>query len=41
MLSVNSEASFLVNTNEFLNFTDTMNMDDSENFKKSEIIVES
>ena len=30
MLSVNSEASSLVNTNEFLEFIDTMNMDSSE-----------
>ena len=35
MLSVNSEASSLVNTNEFLEFIDTMDMDDSENTKQS------
>ena len=33
MLSVNSEASSLVNTNVFLEFIDTMDMDDSENTK--------
>ena len=41
MLSVNSEASSLVNTNEFLEFIDTMNMDDSENTKQSETTIES
>ena len=41
MLSVNSEASSLVNTNEFLEFIDTMDMDDSENTKQSETIIES
>ena len=40
MLSVNSEASSLVNTNEFLEFIDTMDMDDSENTKQSETIVD-
>ena len=41
MLSVNSEASSLVNTNEFLEFIDTMDMDDSENTKQSETSTES
>ena len=41
MLSVNSEASSLVNTNKFLEFTDTMDMDDSENTKQSETVIES
>ena len=41
MLSVNSEASSLVNTNEFLEFIDTMDMDDSENTKQSETVIES
>ena len=41
MLSVNSQASSLVNTNEFLEFIDTMDMDDSENTKESEIVIES
>ena len=41
MLSMNSEASSLVNTNEFLEFIDTMDMDDSENTKQSETIIES
>ena len=41
MLSVNSEASSLVNTNEFLEFIDTMDMDDSENTKQSETVFES
>ena len=31
LLSVNSEASFLVNTNEFQEFIDTVDMDSSEN----------
>ena len=41
MLSVNSEASSLVNTNEFLEFVDTMDMDSSENTKQSETTIES
>ena len=41
MLSVNSEASSLVNTNEFLEFIDTMDMDDSQNTKQSETVIES
>ena len=41
MLSVNSEASSLANTNEFLEFIDTMDMDDSENTKQSETVIES
>ena len=41
MLSVNSEASSLVNTNEFLEFIDTMDMDSSENTKQSVTIIES
>ena len=41
MLSVNSEASSLVNTNELLEFIDTMDMDESENTKQSDIAVES
>ena len=41
ILSVNSEASSSLNTNEFLNFIDTMDIDDSENTKQSETIVES
>ena len=41
MLSVNSEASSLINTNEFLEFIDTMDMDDSENTKQSETLIES
>ena len=41
MLSVNSEASSLVNTNEFLEFIDTMGMDSSENTKQSETTIES
>ena len=41
MLSVNSEASSLVNTNEFLELIDTMDVDDSENTKQSETIIES
>ena len=41
MLSVNSEASSLVDTNEFLEFIDTMDMDDSENTKQSETVIES
>ena len=41
MLSVNSEASSLVNTNEFLEFIDTMDMDDSENTKQSKTIIKS
>ena len=41
MLSVNSEASSLVNTNEFLEFVDKMDMDSSENTKQSETTIES
>ena len=41
ILSVNSEASSLVNTNELLEFIDTMNMDESENTKQSDVAVES
>ena len=41
MLSVNSEASSLVNTNELLEFIDTMDMDGSENTKQSETTIES
>ena len=41
MLSVNSEASSLVNTTEFLEFIDTMDMDSSENTKQSETMIES
>ena len=41
MLSVNSEASYLAHTNEFLEFIDTMDMDDSENTKQSETLIES
>ena len=41
MLSVILEASSLVNTNEFLEFIDTMDLDDSENTKQSETIIES
>ena len=41
MLSVNLEASSLVNTNEFLEFIDTMDMDDSENAKQSETSIQS
>ena len=38
---VNSEASSLVNTNELLEFIDTMDMDQPESTKQSEIIVDS
>ena len=41
MVSVNSEASSLVNTNEFLEFIDTMDMDSSENTKQSETTIQS
>ena len=41
MLSVNSEASSLVNTNEFLEFIDTMDMDDSQNTKQSKTAIQS
>ena len=41
ILSVNSEASSLVNTNEFLEFIHTMDMDSSENTKQSETTIES
>ena len=41
MLSVNLEASSLVNTNEFLEFIDTMDKDSSENTKQSETMIES
>ena len=41
MLSVNSDASSLVNTNEFLEFIDTMDMDGSENTRQSEATIES
>ena len=41
MLSVNSEASSLVNTNEFLEFIDTMDMVSSEYTKQSETTIES
>ena len=41
MLSENSEASSLVNTNEFLDFIDTMDMDNSESTKRSETLIES
>ena len=41
MLSVNLEASSLVNTNEFLEFIDTMDMDDFENTKQAETVIES
>ena len=41
MLSVNSEASSLVNTNEFLEFIDTMDIDDSDNTKQSETVTKS
>ena len=41
MLSINSEASSLVNTNEFLEFIDTMDMDGSENTKQSETAIQS
>ena len=37
MPSINSEASSLVNTNEFLEFMDTIEMDKAENMKQSEI----
>ena len=40
MLSINSEASSLVNTNEFLEFIDTMDMDGSENTKQSETTIQ-
>ena len=40
MLSVNSEASTSVNTNELLEFIDTLDMDESENTKQSDIVVE-
>ena len=39
MLSVNSEVSSLVNTNEFLEFIDTMDMDDSKNTYQSETTI--
>ena len=38
---VDSEAGSLVNTNELLEFMDTMDMDEPENTKQSEIIVNS
>ena len=38
---VDSEASSLVNTNELLEFIDTMDIDESENVKQSEITVNS
>ena len=38
---VDSEASSLVNTNELLEFIDTMDIDESENVKQSEITVDS
>ena len=38
---VDSEASSLVNTNELLEFIDTMDIDESENMKQSEITVNS
>ena len=41
MLSVNSEASSLVNTNEFLEFIDTMDMDGCDNTKQSETTIKS
>ena len=41
ILSVNSEASSLVNTNEFLEYIDTMDFDKSENTKQSETVIES
>ena len=41
MLSVNPEANSLVNTNELLEFIDTMDMDESENTKQSDMAVES
>ena len=37
MPSINSETSSLVNTNEFLKFMDTIDMDEAENTKQSEI----
>ena len=37
---VDSEASSLVNTNELLEFIDTMDMDESESTKQSEITVD-
>ena len=41
MSLVDSEASSLVNTNELLEFIDTMDIDESENVKQSEITVNS
>ena len=38
---VDSEASSLVNTNELLEFIDTMDIDECENVKQSEITVNS
>ena len=38
---VDSEASSLVNTNELLEFIDTMDMDEPESTKQSEITVDS
>ena len=38
---VDSEASSLVNTNELLEFIDTMDMDKPESTKQSEITVDS
>ena len=38
---VDSEANFLVNTNELLEFIDTMDMGKDEDIKQSEITVDS